>query len=77
MSRPLSPRTQAVYDALWAARDKGDSGAGTFHLVYLDNAKPADMSATAFAGHLGALEKAGQYKVEDGYAWGLVKAPQA
>lgn len=71
MSKGLSPRTAAVLAAL---RAKAEYAEGEWLAVYLDNAKPSDMSAHAFAGHLGALEKAGLYKPTDGTAWGSVKS---
>jgi hypothetical protein len=67
----LTVRTAAVLAAL-RSKAEGEAVDG-FKLVYLDNAKPEGMSPTAFAGHLGALQKAGLYKVIDEYAWGNVK----
>lgn len=43
-----------------------------FAMVYLDNAKPADMCGAAFAGYLSGLERANLYRRVDGYAWGEV-----
>lgn len=73
----LLPRTKIVYDALVAARE-GETTLmttlpGRWFSVYLDNAKPANMSGTAFAGHLAALTNIGLYKPVDGFAWGEVK----
>lgn len=42
-------------------------------VVYLDNAKPRDMSQASFRSYLATLSGAGLYKVQDGYAWGLVR----
>jgi hypothetical protein len=63
--------SQAILEAL---RTKAESKNNGWLMVYLDNAKPAGMSYHAFAGHLGALEKAGLYRPVDGYAFGEVKA---
>jgi hypothetical protein len=41
--------------------------------VYLDNARPTSISNHQFAGFLSALEKTGDYKPVDGYAWGSVR----
>jgi hypothetical protein len=41
--------------------------------VYLDNARPNNMTANQFAGYLSALQAAGLYKPVDGYAFGEVK----
>lgn len=41
--------------------------------VYLDNARPEDLSVTAFRSCLSGLSKLGVYKVVDGWAWGSVK----
>lgn len=41
--------------------------------VYLDNARPNNMTANQFAGYLSALQTAGFYKPVDGYAFGEVK----
>lgn len=43
-----------------------------WHMVYLDNARPANVSPRQFAGFLSALAKAGVYREVDGYAWGEV-----
>jgi hypothetical protein len=43
--------------------------------VYLDNAKPVGMNAHQFAGCLSALERRGDYKPVDGFAWGSVRIP--
>lgn len=42
-------------------------------LVYLDNARPDDMSARAFAGYLSALDKAELYQSLNDDCFGLVK----
>lgn len=44
-----------------------------WRLVYLDNARPSDVSPHAFAGFLSALEARGLYEVYDNFAWGVVK----
>jgi hypothetical protein len=41
--------------------------------VYLDNARPNDMTANQFAGYLSALQAAGFYKPVDGMYFGEVK----
>jgi hypothetical protein len=41
--------------------------------VYLDNAKPAEMSVHRFRANLAVLSKLGLYRVVDGYAFGDVK----
>ena len=46
-------------------------------MVYLDNARPKGMSEKSFRSHLAALSKQGLYRVEDGFAWGLVKVEGA
>ncbi len=46
----LHPRTKLVLAAVLAALASGASA---------ESAKPADMTAPAFAGHLAALQKAG------------------
>lgn len=63
--------TQKVLQALrnHAEGTKGDE----WQQVYLDNAKPADMTANQFRACLSALAKLGVYRVIDGYAWGDVK----
>jgi hypothetical protein len=63
--------SEIVLEALRANTEGNTDG---WLMVYLDNAKPAGMSYHAFAGHLGALEKAGLYRPVDGYAFGEVKA---
>ena len=42
-------------------------------LVYLDNARPDEMSAHEFAGYLSALERAGYYQPEGDDCFGYVK----
>jgi hypothetical protein len=68
----LSPNAATVLDGLYACAEGEPEGG--FRMVYLDNARPAGMSAQAFAGHLSALEARGLYKPVDGYAWGMVRA---
>jgi hypothetical protein len=41
--------------------------------VYLDNARPDNMTASQFAGYLSALQAAGFYKPVDGAYFGEVK----
>jgi len=41
--------------------------------VYLDNAKPANITDKQFRSCLALLAGRNQYKVIDGYAWGKVK----
>lgn len=43
-----------------------------FKSVYLDNARPAGMSARSFAGYLSALEEAGLYKSQGDDCFGMV-----
>lgn len=50
---------------------------GTWADVYLDNAKPADVTATSFRACLAALAKQGLYRVIDGFAWGSVRLDDA
>lgn len=58
---------------LAALRRHVESEDGEWGMVYLDNAKPRDMTGHQFAWHLSALSHAGLYKPVDGYAWGTVK----
>lgn len=70
----LPPKTAEVLAALRAhIEDRGFIKPGSWGMIYLDNARPADMSDKSFRSHLGALSKAGLYKVVDGWAWGQVK----
>lgn len=46
---------------------------GTWASVYLDNARPADMSRNSFRSHLAALSKRGLYYPQDGMDFGSVK----
>lgn len=55
----LSEKTALVLVKLRAEVE--DQHEPNWGVVYLDNARPAGMSARSFAGHLGALEKAGLY----------------
>ncbi len=43
--------------------------------VYIDNAKPADMSPRSFAGVLAALERKGLYRSQGDDAFGYVRMP--
>lgn len=52
----------ASLEILAALRKEVESVRGDFGAVYLDNARPADMTAHQFAGHLSALEAAGLYR---------------
>ena len=45
-------------------------------MVYLDNARPNDVSPRQFAGYLSVLEQRGLYRTVDNYAWGEVKVEQ-
>ena len=45
----------------------------TWGTVYLDNARPDEMSAHEFAGYLSALERAGYYQPEGDDFFGYVK----
>jgi hypothetical protein len=57
----LSPKAAEILARLRAER-KGISTTGErWSLVYLDNARPAGMSAYIFAGYLSVLEAAGLY----------------
>lgn len=58
-----APRTLLLLAALRANVESTD---GDWGCVYLDNVTVPGMSAAAFAGHLGALTKAGYYKANDG-----------
>lgn len=67
----LSPKTTEVLAALRSNVEGCDDNG--FRDVYLDNARPAGMSAHAFAGHLSALEKAGLYRPYGDDCFGRVK----
>lgn len=69
----LSPKTAEVLAALRAHTEDRPVAPGTWGMIYLDNARPADMSDKSFRSHLAVLSKAGLYKVVDGWAWGQVK----
>ena len=62
-----------VLEALRQSREYEDNE--DWCLVYLDNAKAKvpELSHNQFRGQLSALAKQGLYKVQDGYAWGVVK----
>lgn len=66
----LSQQAESLYNRLksYAESEVRD---GWFS-VYLDNAKPDDMSGSQFAGYLSALQQAGLYKQIDG-CFGMVK----
>ena len=66
----MTIKSDAVLAALRAHAE--DKTPGEWGDVYLDNAKPADMSHRSFRSHLAALSKRGFYKPIDGYAWGAV-----
>jgi hypothetical protein len=60
----MTPATQKVLSALRkTSAEYVDlrSDHSLWHGVYLDNAKPVDMSNRSWAGHLGVLEKMGLY----------------
>lgn len=65
--------TQQVLAALRANSEDRYALPGTWTLVYLDNARPKDMSDKVFRANLGQLAKQKLYRVVDGYAWGEVK----
>lgn len=69
----MSPKTKLVLDNLRANHEGSTLLDGTFAQVYLDNARPAGMSARSFAGHLAALEKLGFYKSQGDDCFGDVK----
>lgn len=69
----LTPGAARVLDALRAHIEHNERGE-EWGTVYLDNAKPADMSVKSFRSFLASLSQAGLYRVVDGYAWGSVKA---
>lgn len=46
---------------------------GNWGVVYVDNARPEDMSARSFAGHLSALKAAGFYRADGDDCFGVVK----
>ncbi len=48
-----------------------------WRLVYLDNARPNDVSPHAFAGFLSALQARAVYEPYDNFAWGIVKTEGA
>lgn len=52
---------ETVLEAL-RAEIESDGFSEGFGMVYLDNARPAGMSARAFAGHLSQLTQRGLYK---------------
>ncbi len=52
---------------------EGYSKADEWGDVYLDNARPANLTTYQFRAALSSLAKAGLYKVIDGFAWGSVK----
>ena len=70
----LSQKAQEVLEALRGNHEGGYmwTREGTWASVYLDNARPCDMSPRSFAAHLANLQKVGVYRTQDGYAWGDV-----
>lgn len=69
----LARKSDQVLAALRAnAEDRNQPDAGWL-MVYLDNAKPNNMSQKTFRSCLSVLSHSGVYKVMDGWAWGSVK----
>lgn len=68
----LTANETLALDSLRMSIEDPGQPAGSWCLVYLDNAKPADWAPATWAGVLGSLAKKGLYKEDDGYAWGLV-----
>lgn len=70
----LSEKSQVILDLMREHHEGGWSGWGDgWASIYLDNARPAGMTARQFAGHLSALESAGVYKSQGDDCFGLVK----
>lgn len=72
---PLTEKTTEVLNLL-RKNVEGEVRLGngeTWGTVYLDNARPGDLTGHQFAGRLAALEKAGLYVPVDGEFWGAVK----
>lgn len=61
-------------DILTALRNAAEYREGEWLVVYLDNARPRDMSPASFRSHLTSLAKQGLYAPVDGFAWGKVRA---
>ena len=71
----MTEQMQTVLTALRAHREGVTtrySDGRVFESVYIDNARPKGMSRHAFAGVLGALEKAGYYVPEGDDCFGDV-----
>ena len=58
---------------LKALRRHAENVRDDWGMVYLDNARPNDVSPRQFAAYLSILEQRGLYRVVDNYAWGQVK----
>ena len=71
----LSNQAQQILNALRsnAERQTQYPNGDVWASVYLDNARPDNISASQFAGYLSTLEKAGLYKTVDGSFFGEVK----
>lgn len=74
-TKPISDSAAIVLGALRRSAEQPvtDADGARWGSVYLDNAKPAGMSTQAFHGYLSALQTAGLYKPQDGWAFGDVR----
>ena len=72
----LSHKAEHLLERLVTAADRSTNNDGWCD-VYIDNAKPDDMTPRQFAWHLSSLSRAGFYKPIDNYAWGQVNVEAA